>query len=62
MQYVGHTLNSVAKRISSHKSHIRKDTGCKILSAHFTEVHSLEDMSITSIQLLDKNLDLEGRE
>ena len=62
MQYVGQTTTTVAKRISSHKSHIRHDTGCKILSAHFTEVHSIEDMSITPIQLLDKNLNLKERE
>ena len=62
MQYVGHTINSVAKRMSSHKSHIRHDTGCKILSAHFTQVHSIEDMSITPIQLLDKSLSLKERE
>ena len=62
MQYVGQTINSVAKRISSHKSSIRHDTGCKILSAHFNEVHSIEDMSITPIEQLDKTLSLKERE
>jgi len=40
LQYVGQTINTVAKRMSSHKSHIRHNTGCKVLSAHFTQIHS----------------------
>jgi len=58
MQYVGQTICTVAKRMSSHKSSIRTSKGCKILSEHFTQVHSLEDMSITLIELLDQSLNL----
>ena len=62
MQYVGQTTSSVAKRMSSHKSHIRAGTGCKVLSDHFTQVHQLSDMTITPIERLDNTLDLKGRE
>ena len=64
MQYVGQTTSSVAntRRISSHKSHLRAGTGCKILSDHFTNVHSISDMSITPIEVLKSSLDLKGRE
>ena len=62
MQYVGQTTSSVANKISSHKSHLRAGTGCKILSDHFTNVHSISDMSITPIELLNSSLDLKGRE
>ena len=62
MQYVGQTICTVAKRMSSHKSSIRTSKGCKILSEHFTQVHSLEDMSITLIELLDQSLNLKERE
>ena len=48
--------------MSSHKSHIRNDTGCKVLSAHFSQIHSLEDMSVTPIEILDKKLSLKERE
>lgn len=62
MQYVGQTICTIAKRMSSHKSSIRKSTGCKVLSEHFSQVHSIEDMSITPIELLDKSLSLKDRE
>ena len=62
MQYVGQTTSSVANRISSHKSHLWAGTGCKILSDHFTNVHSISDMSITPIKVLNSSLDLKGRE
>ena len=62
MQYVGQTNSSVANRISSHKSHLRAGTGCKILSDHFINVHSISDMSITPIEVLNSSLDLKGRE
>ena len=48
--------------MSSHKSHILRDTGCKVLSAHFTETHCIEDMSITPIELLNRSLNLKQRE
>ena len=48
--------------MSAHKSHIRHNTGCKVLSAHFTKIHSLEDMSVTPIEILEKTLSLKERE
>ena len=62
MQYVGKTTSSVANRISSHKSHLRAGTDCRILSDHFTNVDSLSNMSITPIEVLKSSLDHKGRE
>ena len=62
LQYVGQTINTVAKRISSHKSAILHNSGCKVLSSHFKQVHSIEDMSITPIEILDRTLNLKERE
>ena len=62
MQYVGQTTSSVANKISSHKSHLRAGTGCKILSDNFTNVQSISDMSIVPVGGLNSSLDPKGRE
>ena len=61
-QYVGHTINSVAARISSHKSTILKGGGCKVLKDHFTGIHSVDNARILPIALLPKNITLKQRE
>ena len=62
MQYVGQTICTIAKRMSAHKSSMRSSTGCKILTEHFTQVHSIEDMTVTPIEKLDTSLNLKERE
>ena len=61
-QYIGHTINHIASRVSQHKSSIRKGGGCKALRDHFTMLHDLEDISIMPIDLLPKNISLKERE
>ena len=60
LQYVGHTINTVAKRMSSHKSHILHNSGCKVLSTHFTLIHSIEDMSSTPLKFWTRHLTLKN--
>ena len=61
-QYVGHTINTVSKRMSSHRSSIAKGAGCKVLKDHFTNVHCIVDMKIMPIAPLPVNIKLKQRE
>ena len=62
-QYVGHTVNTISQRMSSHRSSIVKGAGCKVLKDHFTRVHSVKDMCIMPIAPLpEKKTTLKERE
>ena len=62
-QYIGHTINSIASRISQHKSTIKRGGGCKILRDHFTKIHSTEHvMAIMPIKLLPDKYNAFGHE
>ena len=62
-QYVGHTVNTISQRMSSHRSSIVKGAGCKVLKDHFIRVHSVKDMCIMPIAPLpEKKTTLKERE
>ena len=62
-QYIGHTINTIASRISQHKSTVKLGGGCKVLKDHFTKIHSIENITIMPIKLLPAgNLTLKERE
>ena len=61
-QYIGHTINHIASRVSQHKSSILRGGGCKVLRDHFTLIHDLGDISIMPIHLLPEDITLKDRE
>ena len=61
-QYVGHTVNTVSSRMSSHRSSIVNGRGCKVLKEHFTRLHSVKDMHIMPITPLPEKITLKERE
>ena len=61
-QYIDHTINTVTKRMSTHRSSILRSAGCKVLKDHFTDLHSVGDMKIMPIAPLPDNINLKQRE
>ena len=54
--YVGKTVNSINTRLSGHRGHIINKTEGQAMFSHFTKTHSISDMRIQPIEVVeDKN-------